>query len=72
VIEAPRRAAPSASVRRAAVLWLAVAILCANAAGCARADPRPHETLAAGAEPLRTAFNRDTGKPRIVIVAAPT
>ena len=68
---ARRRSAP-VRVAAAAVLCFAVAIVCASAAGCARAAPRPHETLAAGAEPLRAAFNRDAGKPRIVILAAPT
>jgi hypothetical protein len=69
-IEARLCAAPLARAGAAAVLCLA--ILCASAAGCTRAPARPHESLTAGAEPLRTAFNRDAGKPRIVILAAPT
>jgi hypothetical protein len=67
-----RRSAPVVRVDAAAALCFAVAILCASAAGCSRAAPRPHDTLGVGAEPLRTAFNRDAGKPRIVILAAPT
>ena len=72
MIAARRCIAPFLRLRQCAALYLVAAILCASAAGCARAPARPHDTLAIGAEPLRTAFNRDAGKPRIVILAAPT
>ena len=39
---------------------------------CSAAPARPHDALTAGAEPLRSAFNRDIGKTRIVMIAAPT
>jgi hypothetical protein len=50
---------------------LALCLLTLAAAACAL-EKRPHEVLAAGAEPLRTQFNGDVGRPRIVILAAPT
>ena len=43
------------------------------AAGCT--DPakiRPHATLTPGAEPLRSQFNSDAGKVRILMIVAPT
>jgi hypothetical protein len=40
--------------------------------GCTSSPARPYESLTSGAEPLRSQFNRDVGKVRIVIVAAPT
>lgn len=39
---------------------------------CSAAPARPHAALTSGAEPLRSAFNRDIGKTRIVMIAAPT
>jgi hypothetical protein len=53
-------------------LLLALAFVCASTPACNRAEPRPHESLTGDAEPLRSAFNADAGKPRIVILAAPT
>jgi len=41
-------------------------------AACSQAPSRPHASMAVNAEPLRSTFNRDVGKVRIVMVAAPT
>lgn len=41
-------------------------------AACSQAPARPHAPLAVNAEPLRSIFNRDAGKVRIVMIAAPT
>jgi hypothetical protein len=64
----------AASNHAARLLLALVAALALGApqAACRHADPRPHEPLGASAEPLRSAFNADAGKPRIVILAAPT
>jgi hypothetical protein len=48
------------------------AIAAALVAACSQAPARPHDSLEADAEPLRSAFNRDAGKVRIVMIAAPT
>jgi hypothetical protein len=55
--------------RRLAAAWL-LALACA-AAACGL-PARPHDALGAGAEPLRAHFNRDHGRVRVVILAAPT
>jgi hypothetical protein len=47
-----------------------LAIACAVAA-CG-GPARPHDSLTTGAEPLRSHFNRDQGRVRVVILAAPT
>ena len=39
---------------------------------CSSAPSRPHAVLSSNAEPLRSAFNRDIGKTRILMIAAPT
>jgi hypothetical protein len=39
------------------------------AGGCARP---PHQTLDDAAEPLRSAFNRDVGRVRVMMLVAPT
>lgn len=39
---------------------------------CSKAPPRPHASLTADAEPLRTEFNRDAGHVRILMIAGPT
>lgn len=49
-----------------------VLLLVLLAGACSSVPARPHATLTAGAEPLRSAFNRDIGKTRIVMIAAPT
>lgn len=49
---------------------LLVALLLASA--CDQRPTRPHDPLTAGAEPLRSHFNRDIGHTRIVLLAAPT
>ena len=54
-------------------LFSAIACLIALLiAACSQAPSRPHAPLAINAEPLRSIFNRDVGKVRIVMVAAPT
>jgi hypothetical protein len=41
--------------------------------GCSSRNPAsPHARLADGVEPLRTAFNADAGKVRVVMLVAPT
>lgn len=57
--------------RRATARTVA-AIALALAAACSQGNTRPHESLAAGAEPLRSQFNQDAGHVRIVVLAAPT
>jgi hypothetical protein len=48
-----------------------VVLLCTLAAACA-SPAASHDALSAGAEPLRSHFNRDVGHTRIVLLAAPT
>jgi hypothetical protein len=57
-------------MRRKSLSVLLVLVL--TVAGCAGAPPASHSVLQAGAEPLRSQFNRDAGHVRIVILAAPT
>jgi hypothetical protein len=56
-------------LRLSALVTCLIALL---AAACSQAPARPHAPLAVNAEPLRSIFNRDVGKVRIVMVAAPT
>lgn len=49
-----------------------VLVFAALGASCASGPSTPHEALTAGAEPLRSHFNRDAGHTRIVLLAAPT
>jgi hypothetical protein len=51
------------SVLSAAALALVLAGACA---------PRPYTSLSETAEPLRTQFNQDVGRTRIVMLVAPT
>ena len=46
-------------------------LFCALTA-CNRTPPGPHVTLASSTEPLRDAFNRDSGKVRAIFLASPT
>jgi hypothetical protein len=63
----------SATAARRARLIIAIGVLAAaGATGACRGPARPHEALRAGAEPLRSHFNRDAGRVRVVILAAPT
>ena len=49
------------------------AVLAASLLACQPSGPdRPHTTLSANAEELRTAFNADVGKVRVVMLVAPT
>jgi hypothetical protein len=48
-----------------ALAWLVLAL----ALGC---GPRPYTPLSDSAEPLRTQFNQDVGRVRIVMLVAPT
>lgn len=41
-------------------------------AACGRGGPVPHHVLDANSEPLRTAFDADTGKVRALFLASPT
>jgi hypothetical protein len=52
-------------------LTSAIALLVIGLA-CRSAPTRPHVSLSAGAEPLRTEFNQDAGRVRILMIAAPT
>ncbi|CAN5362563.1 hypothetical protein BH23ACI1_BH23ACI1_25140 [soil metagenome] len=56
--------------RRYGMAFAALAVLLA--AACDRPPASPHQALTAGAEPLRSHFNRDVGYARIVLLAAPT
>lgn len=55
-----------------ALLTVLLLHLVAALTACKSSPPRPHSSLTQGAEPLRSQFNRDAGKVRVVIVAAPT
>lgn len=49
------------------------ALLALPVTGCkAKGPTAAHERLTAGVEPLRTAFNADVGKVRVLMLAAPT
>jgi len=52
------------------------AALAIAAAGCGLPAPpgvkRPHAAIAPTLEPLRSAFNADSGRVRVVMLAAPT
>jgi hypothetical protein len=39
---------------------------------CSNAPARPHASLSPDVEPLRSEFNRDAGRVRIVMIGAPT
>lgn len=42
-------------------------------AACRSGSPvQPHNTLSANAEPLRSAFNADSGRVRAIFLASPT
>lgn len=56
-------------LRPSALVTCLIALL---VAACSQAPARPHAPLAVNAEHLRSIFNRDVGKVRIVMVAAPT
>lgn len=49
-------------------------LICALAIALAATacGPKPYAVLADTADPLRTQFNQDVGRPRIVILVAPT
>jgi hypothetical protein len=53
---------------RASVLLL----LALAAASCTSVPAAPYSVLQPGVEPLRTAFNRDAGHVRVVVLVAPT
>ena len=50
---------------------LAIALV-AVATACARPEPRPHESLSEDLQALRTQFNRDVDRTRILMIVAPT
>ena len=58
--------------RPSACVLLTLVTMLAAALSCSRAPVRPHAPLAPGAEPLRSDFNRDAGRVRIVMIRAPT
>jgi hypothetical protein len=62
------RTIASATRSIAATLLLAIVL----AGGCSPAPSTTHDALTAGAEPLRSRFNRDVGHTRILLLAAPT
>jgi hypothetical protein len=48
-------------------------LVCALLAGCGPRGPiRPHTNLREGDEPLRSAFNADSGRVRAIALASPT
>ena len=49
---------------------LLILLLALGAISCGKS--RPHEALDSRAEPLRSAFNADSGSVRLVILASPT
>ena len=57
---------------RAFAPFVALLALMIAAPSCSRGAVRPHAPLTSGAEPLRSDFNRDAGRVRIVMVPAPT
>jgi hypothetical protein len=60
-------------MRRLSICFLlALAATLTAALSCSRSAVRPHAPLTAGAEPLRSDFNRDAGRVRIVMIPAPT
>lgn len=61
-------------VKLAAVAGALVALaLALPAAGCKVKGPSAaHQRVVAGTEPLRTAFNADVDKARVLMLAAPT
>jgi hypothetical protein len=49
------------------------ALLCATLiVACSKAPARPHASLSPDIEPLRSEFNRDVGRVRILMIGAPT
>ena len=50
----------------------AVLLLGSVLAACGSTPATRHDALTAGAEPLRSRFNRDIGHTRLVLLAAPT
>lgn len=50
------------------ILCLTVAVVACQPAG----ENRPHTTLAPDMQALRTAFNAESGKVRVVMLVAPT
>lgn len=55
------------------VVFLATAVAALTAAGRTIPSPAPsHITLDRNAEPLKSRFNADVGKTRIVMLVAPT
>lgn len=61
------RVTPVLTTRAVAAVLLGLAV-----AACGPAPDVSHDPLTAGAEPLRSRFNRDIGHTRIVLLAAPT
>lgn len=60
------------TVHRARVVLPSVLLVLALAACTDREKIRPHATLGARAEPLRTQFNQDVGRVRLLMIVAPT
>jgi hypothetical protein len=62
-------------IRRRRLSFRVLAVLCCGSAAAACAPhgpPSPHAVLGADAEPLRSAFNADVGKVRVIMLVAPT
>ncbi|HZB26360.1 MAG TPA: hypothetical protein VE379_09530 [Vicinamibacterales bacterium] len=58
--------------RLSSCFLLALVATLAGALSCSPTAVRPHAPLTAAAEPLRSDFNRDAGRVRIVMIPAPT
>jgi hypothetical protein len=61
---------PRRSVRT--MLWLSALVWLLAAANTLTAAEPPFVTLDSGAEPVRSAFNADIGKTRVVMLLGPT
>jgi hypothetical protein len=51
---------------------LGVVTLLLLAAACVRPAPRPHESLGADLQALKTQFNTDVDRTRVLMIVAPT
>lgn len=60
------------SLRIALVAWIAGAILWLAACAAPSAPPGSHQVIGSNAEPLKSTFNANVGKVRVIMLVAPT